>query len=41
MSNFSELPATDQEAIGKTLLTLLRAFDERDAAPLQHVLRRR
>ncbi len=37
MSHFSELPATDQEAIGKTLLTLLRAFGERDAEPLQHV----
>jgi uncharacterized protein (TIGR02246 family) len=37
MPSFSELPASDQEAIGKTLLTLLRAFDERDAEPLQHV----
>jgi len=37
MSSFSELPPPDQEAIGKTLLTLLRAFDERDAEPLRHV----
>jgi uncharacterized protein (TIGR02246 family) len=34
MTNFSELPAADQEAIGKTLLTLLKAFDDRDAEPL-------
>jgi len=26
MSSFSELPPADQEAIGKTLLTLLKAF---------------
>jgi uncharacterized protein (TIGR02246 family) len=26
--------AADQEAIGKTLLTLLKAFDDRDAEPL-------
>ena len=37
MINFSELPPADQEAIGKTLLTLLKAFDERDAEPLQGV----
>jgi uncharacterized protein (TIGR02246 family) len=28
------LPAADQEAIGKTLLTLLKSFVERDAEPL-------
>jgi uncharacterized protein (TIGR02246 family) len=32
--DFSQLPPVDQEAIGKTLLTLLKAFDERDAGPL-------
>ena len=37
MSSFSELPPPDQDAIGKTLLTLLKAFDERDAEPLKHV----
>jgi uncharacterized protein (TIGR02246 family) len=37
MTEFSELPAADQEAIGKTLLTLLKAFDDRDAEPLQAV----
>jgi uncharacterized protein (TIGR02246 family) len=37
MTEFSELPAADQEAIGKTLLTLLKAFDDRDAAPLHAV----
>jgi uncharacterized protein (TIGR02246 family) len=37
MTNFSELPPSDQEAIGKTLLTLLKAFDDRDAEPLQGV----
>ena len=34
MTSFAELPPADQEAIGKTLLTLLKAFDDRDAAPL-------
>jgi hypothetical protein len=34
MSNLSELPPADQEAIGKTLLTLLKAFEDRDAEPL-------
>ena len=34
MPDFSQLPPVDQEAIGKTLLTLLKAFDERDAEPL-------
>ena len=37
MTNFSDLPPTDQEAIGKTLLTLLKAFDDRDAARLRRV----
>jgi len=36
MTDFSDLPPADQEAIGKTLLTLLKAFDDRDAAPLRH-----
>jgi len=34
VTDFSALPTADQEAIGKTLLTLLRAFDDRDAEPL-------
>ncbi|WP_445163301.1 YybH family protein [Mycobacterium sp. Dal123C01] len=34
MADFSQLPQADQEAIGKTLLTLLKAFNERDAEPL-------
>jgi uncharacterized protein (TIGR02246 family) len=34
MASFAELPAADQEAIGKTLLTLLKAFDDRDADAL-------
>ena len=37
MTDFSALPQADQEAIGKTLLTLLKAFDERDAEPLDAV----
>lgn len=37
MTDFSELPPADQEAIGKTLLTLLKAFDDRDAEPLRGV----
>ena len=37
MTEFPELPAADQEAIGKTLLTLLKAFDDRDAEPLRAV----
>jgi uncharacterized protein (TIGR02246 family) len=37
MSSFSELLPPDQEAIGNTLLTLLKAFDERDAEPLMDV----
>lgn len=37
MTEFSALPQADQEAIGKTLLTLLKAFDDRDAEPLHAV----
>ena len=37
MTDFSTLPQADQEAIGKTLLTLLKAFDDRDAEPLLSV----
>jgi uncharacterized protein (TIGR02246 family) len=34
MTDFSDLPAVDQQAIGATLLTLLRGFRERDATAL-------
>src|ERR1700761_2193203 len=37
MTDFSELPSPAQEAIGSTLLTLLKAFDDRDAEPLLRV----
>jgi len=37
MTTFAELPLADQEAIGKALLTLLKAFDDRDAEPLLQV----
>jgi uncharacterized protein (TIGR02246 family) len=37
MTDFSELPADDQQAIGKTLLTLLTGFRNRDAEALQAV----
>jgi uncharacterized protein (TIGR02246 family) len=37
MMSFSELPPADQEAIGTTLPTLLKAFDDRDAEPLRGV----
>ena len=37
MTGFAELPQADQEAIGKTLLTLLRGFKDRDATMLQAV----
>jgi uncharacterized protein (TIGR02246 family) len=37
MTDFSELPPADQQAIGKTLLTLLKSFDDRDAEPLHAV----
>jgi hypothetical protein len=34
MADFMTLPALHQEAIGKTLLTLLKSFDDREAEPL-------
>jgi uncharacterized protein (TIGR02246 family) len=34
MTDFSDLPAADQQAIGTTLLTLLTGFRERDATAL-------
>jgi uncharacterized protein (TIGR02246 family) len=34
MTEFADLPAADQQAIGKTLLTLLRGFGDRDADAL-------
>ncbi len=34
MTEFSALPSADQQAIGRTLLTLLKAFDDRNAEPL-------
>ena len=34
MTQFADLPAADQQAIGKTLLTLLRGFGDRDADAL-------
>ncbi len=37
MTGFSELPPADQEAIGKTLLTSLKSFDDRNADPLRGV----
>ena len=37
MTEFSTLPQPDQEAIGKTLLTLLKSFDDRNAEPLLSV----
>jgi uncharacterized protein (TIGR02246 family) len=37
MTEFSELPHDDQQAIGKTLLTLLKSFRERDAEALRAV----
>lgn len=37
MTEFSELPQDDQQAIGKTLLTLLKGFHDRDAAALRAV----
>jgi uncharacterized protein (TIGR02246 family) len=37
MTTFSELPAADQEAVGRTLLTLLKSFADRDAEPLRGV----
>ena len=37
MTDFADLPPGDQEAIGRTLLTLLTAFHTRDAEPLHAV----
>jgi uncharacterized protein (TIGR02246 family) len=37
MADFSDLPPEDQQAIGKTLLTLLTGFRERDAEVLRAV----
>src|ERR1700740_91441 len=37
MTDFSDLPADDQQAIGKTLLTLLKGFRDRDAQALRAV----
>jgi uncharacterized protein (TIGR02246 family) len=37
MTDFSDLPPDDQQAIGKTLLTLLASFRSRDAEALHAV----
>lgn len=37
MTGFADLPPEDQQAIGKTLLTLLIGFLDRDAEALQAV----
>lgn len=37
MTDFSNLPSDDQQAIGKTLLTLLKGFRDRDAEALHAV----
>ena len=37
MTDFADLPPHDQQAIGKTLLTLLKAFRDRDAEALHAV----
>jgi uncharacterized protein (TIGR02246 family) len=37
MADFSELPPEDQQAIGKTLLTLLKGFQDRDSEALRAV----
>lgn len=37
MADFADLPNADQQAIGKTLLTLLTGFRERDAEVLRAV----
>jgi uncharacterized protein (TIGR02246 family) len=37
MTDFADLPPDDQQAIGKTLLTLLRGFGDRDADALRAV----
>ena len=35
MTDFSDLPPHDQQSIGKTLLTLLTGFGDRDPEALQ------
>ena len=37
MTDFADLPPDDQQAIGKTLLTLLKGFGDRDAGALYAV----
>ena len=37
MTDFSDLPPDDQQALGKTLLTLLTGIRDRDAEALQAV----
>jgi uncharacterized protein (TIGR02246 family) len=37
MTDFADLPPDDQQAIGKTLLTLLKGFGDRDAEALHAV----
>jgi hypothetical protein len=37
MTEFADLPPDDQQSIGKTLLTLLTGFRERDAEALRAV----
>jgi uncharacterized protein (TIGR02246 family) len=37
MTDFADLPPHDQQAIGKTLLTLLKGFGDRDAEALHAV----
>lgn len=37
MTDFTELPPADQEAIGRTLLTLLQGFNDRNAPMLRSV----
>jgi uncharacterized protein (TIGR02246 family) len=37
MTHFADLPPDDQQAIGKTLLTLLKGFGDRDAEALHAV----
>ena len=37
MTDFADLPPDDQQAIGKTLLTLLKGFRDRDAEALHAV----
>jgi ketosteroid isomerase-like protein len=37
VTDFADLPSDDQQAIGKTLLTLLTSFRDRDAEALRAV----